>query len=64
VNLETFTGLTYKFPYTKGNIPFQHMISIFGYPNKMVLDFELCMTILPTGNAKHYKTTAGKMLPA
>ncbi len=64
VDLKLGTGLTDKLSDAQGNIPLQYMISILGYPNKMVLDLEFCMTVLPIAHAKHYKTTTGKMLPA
>ena len=64
VNLKPFTGLTDKFSDTLGNVPFQYMISILGYPNEMVFDLKLCMTVSSIDHAQQYKATTGKMLPA
>ncbi len=64
MDLEPFTSLADKFSDPQSNIPFQHMISIFGKPNEMILNLKFCMTVLPIAHSKNYKTTTGKMLPA
>lgn len=64
VDFKPITGLTDKLSDAQGHIPLQYVISIFGYPNEVVLDLKFCMTVLPIAHAKHYKTTTGKMLPA
>jgi hypothetical protein len=56
--------LANKLSYPKGNVSFQHMISILCHPNKVVLYFKSCMTALSIVHTSHYKTTAIKMLPA
>jgi len=38
------TSLPHKFPYPKGYITFQHVIPVFCYPYKMVLNIENRMT--------------------
>ncbi len=55
--------LKFNIPHSKGYIPLQHMITILGHPNKMILDLELCMTPSFIFHAYDYKPTAIKMLP-
>ena len=44
LNFKSFAGLPDKLTDPQGQIPLQHMEAVLGYPHKMVLNFELCMT--------------------
>jgi hypothetical protein len=64
LNLELFTCLPNQFAHPQGEVSLKHMVAVLGYPNKMVLNLEFCMTALAIIHAADYKPTASRMLPA
>ena len=64
LNFETFAGLSHEFPNSKGNITLQNVITVFGYPNKMIFNLVASVASLTVFHAKYYKPAASKMLPA
>ena len=64
LDFETFAGLSYEFPNSKGNIALQNMVTIFRYPNKMIFNLVASVASLAVFHAKYYKPAASKMLPA
>ena len=64
LNLELLTYLPNQFAHPQGEVSLKHMVAVLGYPNKMVLNLEFCMTALAIIHAADYKPTASRMLPA
>ena len=46
LNFKSLAGLTDQLAHPQGKFSMQHMVAIFCYPNKMVLNLEFCMTPL------------------
>ena len=64
LNFETFAGLSHEFPYSKGNVALQNVVTVFGYPNKMIFNLVASVASLTVFHAKCYKPAASEMLPA
>jgi hypothetical protein len=63
LNLKLLAGLTNKFTHPLSKVSFQHMITILGYPDKIVLYLKLYMTSLAVFHANDYNPIASRMLP-
>ena len=64
LDFKPLTCLPDKLAHSQSHIPLQHMIAVFGDPDKMVFDFEFCMAALSIIHVGNYRPTASKMLPA
>jgi hypothetical protein len=64
LDFKPLTRLPDKLPHSQSYIPLQHMIAVFGDPDKMVFDFEFSMAALSIIHVGNYRPTASKMLPA
>ena len=64
LNFETFAGLSHDFPYSKSNVSLQNVVTVFGYPNKIIFNLVASVASLTAFHAKYYKPVASEMLPA
>jgi len=64
LDFKSFASLSNQFSYSQRKISLQHLVTVLGYPYKMVLNFIFSMTALSIIHAYDYKPTASRMLPA
>jgi len=64
LNFETFAGLSHEFPDSKGKVALQNVVTVLGYPNKMIFNLVASVASLTVFHAKYYKPASSKMLPA
>jgi len=58
LNFKMLTGLSNKISNTLRKLSLQHVVTVFGYPYKMIFNFKLGVTPLPVFHGKEYKPTA------